>query len=233
LSNSNLSAITQKDGSFQIDNLIAPTSIQDYYVKAIYSGNYLYKKIDSNILELQTKIKDKREDNIILTEANNYYSNEIRKKPLTINPMIFNKRDFKINNDLCFVLIPFKPQFERLFKDHISPTLKTRFKEVKKANDIYESSPIIEDIWILINEAQLIIADVTGKNANVFYELGIAHTLGKDVIIITQNKEDIPFDILHIRHIQYNDNEDGWKYLKETLQKFTDTILNKSHPSNS
>jgi len=61
-----------------------------------------------------------------------------------------------------------------------------------------------------------------------FYELGIAHTLGKDVIIITQKQNDIPFTIQHIQYIQYNDNEDGWNTLKEILEKFTNTISNKS-----
>ena len=86
-----------------------------------------------------------------------------------------------------------------------------------------------EDIWILITEARLIIADVTDRNLNIFYELGITHTLGKDVIIITQNKNDIPFVIQHIRYIQYNDNEDGWNTQKEILEKFTNTISKKSY----
>lgn len=77
-----------------------------------------------------------------------------------------------------------------------------------------------------------VIEDVTDKNPNVFYELGIAHTLGKNVIIITQNKNHTPFDIQHIRYIQYNDNEDGWNNLKEKLEKFTNAILNKSYSSN-
>jgi len=53
---------------------------------------------------------------------------------------------------------------------------------------------------------------------NVFYELGIAHTLGRTVIIITQNEDDIPFDLRHLRYFKYEDNKEGWKKLKETLK---------------
>jgi hypothetical protein len=56
------------------------------------------------------------------------------------------------------------------------------------------------------------VADVTGKNPNVFYELGIPHTVGKDAIILTQNKEDVSFDIQNLRYICYTvDNEEGKK----------------------
>jgi len=119
---------------------------------------------------------------------------------------------------LCFVLMPFRPNFERLYKDHIKPTIEKVGYEVIKANDLFTTSPIIEDIWEQINKSSLVVADVTGKNANVFYELGLAHTVGKDTIIITQNDDDVPFDLKHLRYFKYNDNEQGWKNLGECLE---------------
>ncbi len=100
-----------------------------------------------------------------------------------------------IDNELCFLLIPFKSPFFRIHDTITKPVLQRRFKKVLTAGDIFKSTSIIEDIWTHINMARLVIADVTGKNPNVFYELGIAHTLGKDIIILTQRKDDIPFDI--------------------------------------
>jgi hypothetical protein len=65
-----------------------------------------------------------------------------------------------------------------------------------KADEIFApANYITKNIWQLINRSSLLIADVTITNPNVFYELGIAHTIGRDVIIIPQNKDDIPFDI--------------------------------------
>ncbi|HLE75249.1 MAG TPA: hypothetical protein VI864_04300 [Candidatus Bathyarchaeia archaeon] len=139
--------------------------------------------------------------------------------PSLVCKPIFKSRNFKTAKQTCFVLMPFRPNFERLYKDHIKPTIEKVGYETLKANDLYTTSPIIEDIWEQINKSKLILADVTGKNANVFYELGIAHTVGKDTIIITQNDEDVPFDLKHLRYFRYEDNEEGWKSLDNCLEK--------------
>ena len=69
-----------------------------------------------------------------------------------------------------------------------------------KADDIFvPGNNVIENIWRLINRSALLLADVRGKNPNVFYELRIDHTVGRDVILITQNKDDVPFDIQNLR----------------------------------
>ena len=84
---------------------------------------------------------------------------------------------------------------------------------------------MIRDIWRAIGAAQFIIADVTGRNPNVFYELGIAHTLGKDVILITQDSGDIPFDLTHLRHIQYDYTPRGMKSFEEKLRGTAGALL--------
>lgn len=96
-----------------------------------------------------------------------------------------------------------------------------------KADDIFTPTAIMEDIWEYINKSRLIVADVTGKNPNVFYELGIAHTIGKDVIILTQNEDDVPFDLKHLRYIKYIDNKNGWESLSADLDKFVTSTVNK------
>jgi hypothetical protein len=217
---------TDGNGSFQIDNLIVPSKLSQYNIGAISHGDDFYESAKSNIVKFENIVEEDKTKKItgILHDRNDFESN---RQILTINPSAFHARDLTIDKDLCFVLMPFQPNFYRIFEDHIKPTLKKKFKRVIKADDIYESNSIIEDIWIQINKARLIIADVTNKKPNVFYELGIAHTVGKDVIIITQNEDDIPFDISYIRYIHYNDNEEGWNHLKEILLKFTNVILSK------
>ncbi|MCW4011285.1 MAG: hypothetical protein NWF05_11830 [Candidatus Bathyarchaeota archaeon] len=132
---------------------------------------------------------------------------------------IFKSRNFNTDKDSCFVLMPFQPNFERIYKDHIKPTIEKSSFAVIKANDLYTTSAIVEDIWEQINKARLIVADVTGKNANVFYELGIAHTVGKDTVILTQDENDVPFDLRHYRFFKYDDTEQGWKELDECLEQ--------------
>ncbi len=139
-------------------------------------------------------------------------------KHMLVDP-IFHGRGFQVEKDLCFVLIPFRTPFSRIFKNVIKPALEEVGFKVAKADDVFEPGPVIEQIWEYINKAEIILADVTGRNPNVFYELGIAHTLGKTVIIITQSEDDVPFDLRHLRYFEYKDNEEGWKKLKETLKR--------------
>lgn len=145
---------------------------------------------------------------------------------ISANP-IFHGRNFSVDEDLCFILMPIKEPFNRIYQDHIIPVVKSCNFNPLRADDIFTSSSIVEDIWEHINRAKLIISDVSGKNPNVFYELGIAHTIGKDVIIITQNKDDIPFDLRHIRYFLYVDNEKGWYKLKDDLEKAIKSTLHK------
>ena len=143
----------------------------------------------------------------------------IEDSPSLVCKPIFKSRNFKTDKEICFVLMPFRANFERLYKDHIKPTIEKFGFEVIKANDLFTTSPIIEDIWEQINKSRLVVADLTGKNANVFYELGITHTVGKETIIITQNDDDVPFDLKHLRYFKYDDNEKGWNHLDECLVK--------------
>ena len=73
-----------------------------------------------------------------------------------------------------------------------------------RADDIYSDGIVIEEIWERICAAQFLIADMTGRNPNVFYEIGLAHALGKHVIILAQSEVDVPFDLRHRRVILYD-----------------------------
>ena len=68
---------------------------------------------------------------------------------------------------------------------------------------------MIQDVFSLIFKAHVVVCDFTGKNANVFYEAGIAHTLGKHVVPITQSAADVPFDLQHHRYLPYLNNSEG------------------------
>ena len=75
----------------------------------------------------------------------------------------------------------------------------------------------VQDIVELIARSKVVVCDLTGKNANVFYEVGIAHTLGREVVLITQSAADVPFDLRHLRYIPYLSNSEGLEQLKESL----------------
>lgn len=142
-----------------------------------------------------------------------------------INP-IFHGRDFLINERLVFVLTPFSEPFNTIFRDHIKPIVEHggAFTCIR-ADDIYDNKPIIEDIWKSINEARIVVAELTGRNPNVFYEVGVAHTVGKEVILVTQSMDDVPFDLRHLRCIVYDYTPRGAQTLETNLRNTIDGIM--------
>jgi len=83
---------------------------------------------------------------------------------------------------------------------------------------------VIQDVVSLLCKASLVICDLTSRNANVFYEMGIAHVLAREVIMITQNAQDVPFDVAHIRHVRYLRNNEGLQQLASDVQRRLETL---------
>jgi nucleoside 2-deoxyribosyltransferase len=108
-----------------------------------------------------------------------------------------------IPKPFVFVLMPFSEEFDDIYKMGIKPACRGAGAYCERVDEqIYEES-MLERIYNQIGKADIIVADMTGRNPNVFYETGYAHALGKQVILLTQNAEDIPFDLKHYSHIVY------------------------------
>ena len=97
--------------------------------------------------------------------------------------------------------------------------------ESKRADDIWDNSTILQDIFDLIYAAEIVISDFTNKNPNVMYETGIAHTLGKHVVPITQSLEHVPSNLHGHRALKYVPNNEGHEALKTDLAKRLSTII--------
>ena len=138
----------------------------------------------------------------------------------------FKKLRFTTRQKHCFYLCPFSEPFNSIYQVHVTPTVISEGFSIIRADQLYGTEPVIEDIWTGINEAELLIADVTGRNPNVAYEIGIAHTVGKPVILLTQNMQDVPFDLRHLRAISYESSTEGCEQLRvqlaATLRAFRD-----------
>ena len=137
---------------------------------------------------------------------------------LHINP-IFRCREFKVLKNRCFYLGPFKEPFNTIYRDHVITLLRDIGFEIQRADDIYSVQPVMEDIWEGIGNAGTIIADVSGRNPNVMYEIGVAHTLGKPVVVLTQKIDDVPFDLRHYRCIVYKYTPPGIHDLQNALSQ--------------
>lgn len=129
--------------------------------------------------------------------------------------------------DLVSVMMPFSAGFNDVYAALQGAATSTGLT-CMRADDLWEHHTIIQDIVNLIGRARIVICDCSGKNPNVFYEAGIAHCLGKDVILITQSEYDIPFDLRHLRYIPYLNNEEGRNRLSESVQARIRTLLNQT-----
>lgn len=128
-------------------------------------------------------------------------------------------------SDQCFVLMPFGAKWsDRIWTTQIRPIVSACGMPCLRADDLYGNN-VMEDVARGIRESRIVIADITDRNPNVFYELGAAHALGKSVILLAQNENDIPFDIRGHRCILYEDNADGYEILRSELPKFIDEFL--------
>ena len=127
----------------------------------------------------------------------------------------------------CFVLMPFSGDFNYIYSDHIKPIVESFGLECIRADEIYSIKPIIEDIINSIKESDIIIADLTKRNPNVFYELGIAHAIEKPVVLISQSTKDIPFDVKHIRCISYKYTPPGMKKFEDELKKTIKNVIDE------
>lgn len=142
-----------------------------------------------------------------------------------INP-IFQGRDFLINERMVFVLSPFVEPFDTIYSDHIKPLIEgIEGFQCLRADSIYDNRPVMEDIWRYTNEARIVIAELTGRNPNVFYETGIAHTIGKEVVLITQSMDEVPFDLRHLRCIVYEYTPRGMNLFEDSLKNTISNIL--------
>jgi hypothetical protein len=116
-----------------------------------------------------------------------------------------------IDPNLCFVLMPFGDPFDGYYERVLKPAIEVSGLSARRADEIYGGRAIIRDIWDSIWRARIVVADVTRRNPNVNYELGLCDALGVPTILITKRMEDVPFDYRHRRCIVYNTEKAGWE----------------------
>jgi len=122
----------------------------------------------------------------------------------------------KADDTLVFVLIPFHPDFEKSYQV-ITRTVTDLGLNCSRGDDVHVSSNILSHIVQEIYRARLIIADITSRNPNVYYELGIAQAIGKPVLLIAQNANELPFDISSRRVLVYHTLDDLEDHLRKWL----------------
>jgi len=146
-------------------------------------------------------------------------------RPRRQRPTVFHIPEHEsIELALASAMMPFDSAFDTVYNS-IREAADNAGLRCRRADDIWENAAIIQDVVSLIDRSRIVICDCTGRNPNVFYEAGIAHTLGRDVILITQSEHDIPFDLRHLRYVRYLNNGEGRTALKLALQTRMQTLL--------
>ena len=128
-----------------------------------------------------------------------------------------------------FVIMPFRPNFDRVHKECILPAcLKCGITAIR-ADEILDPGSVTQQIYDSIRDSLFIIADISEQNDNVFYELGYAHALKKKTILLTDRQRSLPFDVRVARTIIYDTTSTKWpKKLTVLLSEAINHLYNQS-----
>ena len=189
---------------------------QVFFLKENKSNNH---EREMNVIGASIeKLEGKKLEEIakILKDAVDAFKSEPVKKQLV-----------HVNQNLCFIIMPFgSEELNIVYDDFIKPSLENNCSLIcERGDDVFGSNVIMDDITRSIEKARIIVADLTGRNPNVFYEVGIAHTLNKDVLLLAQNIEDVPFDLRHRRVLLYDYSPRGCKKLEGEISKHIKSII--------
>lgn len=201
-----------------------------YFLKS-YLDKYLMFKInykddkfrletEDKITNLNNSIVSNKERftsvNHLILEGSKYASDNFLKS-LGINERI------KVKPNSAFVLTPFNPSHNDDY-EWIKSFFVDHGYKCQRGDDVMAQSIILSHIIKEMLSSEIVVANVSGRNPNVFYELGIAHAFGKKVILVSRSKNDISFDISNVQVVIYKDKET----LYRSLSKWLVSILNNN-----
>jgi hypothetical protein len=142
---------------------------------------------------------------------------------MIITPALRRVPSTRYQNQLL-VLMPFAEELRPLYADHLKAVAERMKLTIARADDFFTAEHVVEEIWSAIALSEIVIADCTGRNPNVFYEIGLAHAIGVPVILITRSSDDVPFDLRQRRYIHYEFTPRGMKAFEEVLKETIETI---------
>lgn len=208
--------------SFHVSNK-AIVNFMDYIAAEIHGSagewdvEFSQRTVDKALHEFETRMCERMKS-----------QNQVTVKP------IYPVADYAPTSELktCFVIMPFDAEMTKFYEDVVKPVVISEGISIGRADDFFTVGRVVEDIWKRINEADFLLADLTGRNANVYYELGIAHTIGKPVILLAQSTDDAPFDIRDQRILKYGTRYDDIPAFKERL-KASIAEVRREHASRS
>ncbi|MFK7923649.1 MAG: hypothetical protein AB8H47_16950 [Bacteroidia bacterium] len=183
-------------------------------------SNHEMHTLVKQLIWTQLKLKPYRKQE---SKADSQLKKDVSKKHLLVNPS-FKNRDFHPQPMTSLIIMPLEAYWSQPLWDHLNKILGSMGYDTTQASPLFQQN-VIENSWSRMNEVDLIIADLTYKHPDVFYKVGMAHTLGKNVVVISQHARDIPPDFQQFPAIIYDNNLPGLERLSLEL---TDIIKNFS-----
>ena len=126
----------------------------------------------------------------------------------------------------CFVVMPFEDRRTEIYQEYIKKPIHDELGiACRRADDITRSSGIMQDVWAMLRSCSVVIADLSDRNPNVFYELGLAHAMKKPTVLVSESLDSVPFDLRSMRVVVYGDRPTTWRSLAGRVVKFTRDAL--------
>ena len=201
----------------------------DYDGNSLQVLSKLISDETSNLAEIERYIEMRRASLRRVTPMASAFISTVQKqvpdRVITFAPDVFRVPDKPVETNVLSVMMPFENKFSGIYAAIRNVCTKLHI-DCKRADDIWDNSILIQDVFDLIFTSRAVITDFTDRNPNVFYETGVAHTLGKVVIPITQSVHDIPFDLRHHRALTYLPNAEGLAKLETDLEKKLAQVFN-------
>lgn len=223
-----------KSDWIKLGYLLDNQELIEEHPRLLRSLDFKDEDYEGNILQVLSKIINESNSNLheierFIDEKKLKWANPVREfvstvavhppdRVVTFAPDVFRLPEKAIGDNTLSVMMPFETKFSGTYTAIKNVCSKLNI-DCKRADDIWDNSILIQDVFDLIYTSKVVITDFTDRNPNVFYETGIAHTLGKIVIPITQAVSDIPFDLRHHRALTYLGNAEGLAKLETDLEK--------------
>jgi len=159
------------------------------------------------------------ESGTLCDNCETHLQTKIRKGQLRLEHFVSAKRILQraVGRKTCFVAMPFKKSLKPVY-NLIGKLLRGEGWIVVRADEMHKSRRVTDSFVQAILASDLVVADLTNDNPNVYYEVGLAHALGRDLILIKQGKS-VPIDIANERRINYSVSDRGLRNLSQELKR--------------
>ncbi|MBI5506613.1 MAG: hypothetical protein HY899_17625 [Deltaproteobacteria bacterium] len=142
-------------------------------------------------------------------------------------PVHFSDASYARRSGKAFVVMQFTTPYQELYAEVIKPVAQDFDLEAYHAGEVYGPGIVLQDIVQGIVDAQVVIAEITPANQNVFYELGYAHALGKPTILLAERGKTLPFDITGYRCVFYDNTIAGKSGVEAALRNHLRAIFER------